>query len=467
MKPSISISAFLFAFCLVGPAQGQAYDFFHPMLRDGKVWQTDAVGHFWNGDTVRHYVHYIEGDTIIHGMTWKKVYSNQHAYPDHVRADTAYFAAIREEGARVYGIFREHDAERLLYDFSLKVGDHLFCSSESERLFDYVKTEPPTQDEPHYWTHMHLTGIDTVEVSGCRLRRFIFTSDYMLRAPSSHKAGSTFVYPVMTWVEGVGSEGGLFLSWSEHSPESLVSCGQDAAVLFSDMDFHGPDVSQVVRNIPHYYPPGTTWVQSYDDPLSGAAGIELCRYAVTGTKNIDGYEYHTVERTHPYGDVDLEPYYIREADEKVYIYSEALLSEVLMYDFVWTDGKPVALTDYHSGSYIHYSPSASGITQLADGNRYETIDGPYSLIRTIGKTRGAGLFSITPNQPADGRNYYISSFSRNGVELIAAPSGIRAPHIVPVGESPRQLFDLTGRRLAAPPARGLYIEDGRIRRCGM
>ena len=26
-----------------------------------------------------------------------------------------------------------------------------------------------------------------------------------------------------------------------------------------------------------------------------------------------------------------------------------------------------------------------------------------------------------------------------------------------------QCYDLTGRRLAAPPARGLYIEDGRLR----
>ena len=29
--------------------------------------------------------------------------------------------------------------------------------------------------------------------------------------------------------------------------------------------------------------------------------------------------------------------------------------------------------------------------------------------------------------------------------------------------SSRQIFDLSGRRLAAPPARGLYIEDGRVR----
>ena len=62
---------------------------------------------------------YFIGDTIIEGKVWQKVYTEKYEG----RNKSAYYAAVRDEGKKVYAIAKGSSRPRLLYDFSLKEWD--------------------------------------------------------------------------------------------------------------------------------------------------------------------------------------------------------------------------------------------------------------------------------------------------------------------------------------------------------
>ena len=72
---------------------------------EGKVWETQVGGILENV-----YGNRIEGDTLIDGKKWKKVY-NYHGFPD---LNYTYYASIRDEGKRVYTIAKGSSRPRLL-----------------------------------------------------------------------------------------------------------------------------------------------------------------------------------------------------------------------------------------------------------------------------------------------------------------------------------------------------------------
>ena len=82
---------------------------YRPFAQEGKVWQCQVGGIKENV-----YDNHIEGDTLIGGETWKKVYN----VPD---LRKYYYAAVRDVDKKVYAIAKGSDRPRLLYDFSLKV----------------------------------------------------------------------------------------------------------------------------------------------------------------------------------------------------------------------------------------------------------------------------------------------------------------------------------------------------------
>ena len=133
--------AIILLLCSLLPAMAQAeHDPFHPMLQDGKMWHIDystsanIVGE-------RHYIHYIDGDTVIEGQTWKKVYSNQATRYMEGNETTGnhYFAAMREVGNKIYAIAAGLQRPRLIYDFDMKVGDYVHHGYEQIDLQSQLK----------------------------------------------------------------------------------------------------------------------------------------------------------------------------------------------------------------------------------------------------------------------------------------------------------------------------------------
>ncbi|MBR2235719.1 MAG: hypothetical protein IJ892_11780 [Prevotella sp.] len=183
--------------------------------------------------------HYIKGDTLIYNETWKKVFFSKEGQED------SYFAAMREEGQKVYAIASGCDTPRLLYDFSLQVGDTPICISESKLCgaFDCLIESTESLNYDDWYTRMELKHIDVINVNGQERRRFIFESDY---SACSRKL-SDFSYPALVWVEGIGSCGGPFLSWSKPTPESRLTCYLDGNVIFEDEDFYVPGATDDIN----------------------------------------------------------------------------------------------------------------------------------------------------------------------------------------------------------------------------
>lgn len=204
-----------------------------PMLQEGKSWITEMVS--WDGLSSEVTVHTIEGDTIIGNYNWKKVYYNKEGHTP------SYFAAMREEGQKVYAVKKSEDIQHLLYDFSLKAGDKLY-GIEYGKNYDYYCLLEQDEENSRARNLMELKNVDTIVVANQQLRRFIFNSNYLDKS-------SLFEYPNLVWVEGIGSEGGLFKPWCKIPEDTHVHCCVNNSIIFEDNDFYLFNKPARVNNI--------------------------------------------------------------------------------------------------------------------------------------------------------------------------------------------------------------------------
>ena len=91
---------------------------YSPFALDGKVWDAQVGGIKENV-----YFYEIDGDTMINGESWKKVYN--YVFPK-IRF-YSYYAAVRDVGNKVYAIAKGSNRPRLLYDFDMKAGNIVQC----------------------------------------------------------------------------------------------------------------------------------------------------------------------------------------------------------------------------------------------------------------------------------------------------------------------------------------------------
>ena len=146
-----------------------------PLLEDGKEW--------WYSDNLwPHQVSrmFVEGDSIANGRTWKKLYH------DNSDGSVPVFAkALREEDGRVYRLM-EDGSEKLMYDFTLNIGD---------------RYTPGTNDG----RYMEVIAVDTMLTESIAHRRLIL-QQYVGGVATD----------VTCWIEGVGSDYGIDLTafWS-------------------------------------------------------------------------------------------------------------------------------------------------------------------------------------------------------------------------------------------------------------
>lgn len=112
-------------------------------------------------------------DTIVNGIPYERIVASQ-AY------------AIRDDGfGKVYFLIEGDDTERLLYDFDVIAGNTIRYDNEGQFYFD----------------SLYVVVVDTIQVNGTDRRRIGVTGEF----------GSAF--PSQYWIQGVGSDGGLFNPW--------------------------------------------------------------------------------------------------------------------------------------------------------------------------------------------------------------------------------------------------------------
>ena len=130
------------------------------------------------GNQYTTFFHRFEGDTLIEGKTYKKVWI---AEDEHHQNWFFYGAFVREENNRVY--YREFFGEEgLIYDFNITLGDTV------------TVTNPLAPDG----ILLTLTGIDSIQTEQGYRKRWKLVKDEF----------STDEY----WIEGIGSESGVLNS---------------------------------------------------------------------------------------------------------------------------------------------------------------------------------------------------------------------------------------------------------------
>lgn len=176
---------------------------YHPFAEEGKKWETQVGGIKENV-----YIHQIEGDTIIGGRDWKKVY-NSCGF-----SRKSYYAAIREEGKKVYAIAKGSNRSRLLYDFSLKAGDRVRCGVEGNGfccLLEKDEKEDSLLGFP-LKAYLKVERIDTIKYYNDKMfRRFTLSVLDAFQEEFFNDEGA--VRCNIIWLEGVGSGAGPFCPW--------------------------------------------------------------------------------------------------------------------------------------------------------------------------------------------------------------------------------------------------------------
>ncbi|MBR4307353.1 MAG: hypothetical protein IKT83_05105 [Bacteroidaceae bacterium] len=182
---------------------------YYPFAEEGKEWMTQIGGLYEN----RNYGYFM-GDTVIDGKTWTKVYTERIILPHRERA---YYAAVRDEGKKVYAIAKGSDKPRLLYDFSLNEGDFIRCGIE-KNIFGCLREKDEPRDNPvdtlfgfPFAPYLKVDRIDIVKLrDGLNYRRFTLTMwDERMDIP---------IATPIVWIEGLGSGAGPFLPWMLQSP---------------------------------------------------------------------------------------------------------------------------------------------------------------------------------------------------------------------------------------------------------
>lgn len=240
MERKIICTLSFLALCVVVQAQSSQHEY-RPFVQDGKTWEIQVGGIMENL-----YGNIIDGDTLINGETWKKVY-NYVGFPDF---GYTYYAAVRDEGKKVYAIANGSKRPRLLYDFNLEEGSMVKCGIEGNAfgcLLDKGEMPDTLLGFP-FISYLKVEHIDTIEARGLEHRRFTLTlldsyKEYFMN-------GEEAITNNVIWVEGVGSGAGPFSPWMPLPPRNsiLLSCEINRTCVFAYPDFYDADVSNAINS---------------------------------------------------------------------------------------------------------------------------------------------------------------------------------------------------------------------------
>ena len=219
-------SYYNFLFLLSLACQGQ--ETHKGFLSEGKQWNEHETYVYWNRDEgedinrITYYSLLLRGDTVVGERDCLKLYYC-------TESDTVYRCAMYEEETRVYYIPSGSIEPGLLYDFSKSVGEEV--------------------NDSDFWPKPYVTNIDYIMVNGENYKRISFTDDDL--------DGPT----VVTWVEGVGSDGGLFGVYSSWHGilvagnigggkwGKMDSCYENGKCVFTNDDFHKEGITEGVGKI--------------------------------------------------------------------------------------------------------------------------------------------------------------------------------------------------------------------------
>ena len=304
-----------------------------PLVREGIEWG-------YSGD-LGEYRCQIKGDTIIDGVAYKKFYKYTTC---ELQDNTPCCVVVREEDKKVYyrEISGEDRQERMIYDFSLEMGD-------SELLYNRVNSEYMT-------TNVFYT--DTIQVGSTYRKRL-----------------SYLIHDV---IEGIGGLGNDWLV----AAFTIAPCVPDCNIR-EYLDYvknlatgeyeygHGGECVDY-----EYIPFVKTADWTYYDAEPGDGVTTFPRYHLSGDEServtVNGRDYY---RLYSYTGCDFntadtrrELALVREEAQKVYVLDsiEGTYVDKLLYDFTLNVGDTLRMDE---GSYFHRPEAGDDWNDIAGRKR--------------------------------------------------------------------------------------------------
>lgn len=189
------INIWIFAFLLLSPVQLSGQH----LLREGKTWNdlkiilTTCYCTYYE---THHY--YIKGDTTLNHKKYYKIYDSTYSEDDYGNeVITESFKGFIREDTLKKEVFYKHsvtDNETILYDFGMKVDSTITINA----------------------TTYQVTNIDTLKYQG--INRKVLTLSYD--------------YETMTWIQGIGSDKGLF--YPDYYNSLLLCAHQKQELLYKN-----------------------------------------------------------------------------------------------------------------------------------------------------------------------------------------------------------------------------------------
>lgn len=169
---------------------------YHVLFKDGKSWRYKSQDCFYSDA--------IQGDTLINGKQFKKLYRTYEQAP--AGDSTRYFAAVREASLRAFYVLANTKTEKLLFDFGAKV-DERFRIGPLHGTY-IVKIVGEVTSEPD--------GIKRIQWSLC---------------PECGGAQITELR-YWHWLDGIGNETDLLNESGNWQDSHLLQCYEDDRCIY-------------------------------------------------------------------------------------------------------------------------------------------------------------------------------------------------------------------------------------------
>jgi hypothetical protein len=135
IKKIVKPSFLLMAFAMISGQQQSCY-----AIDPSSRWKVNITNDT-RTKVLESYVYFIDNDTSINFVTYYKLYKSGAFYYDQPYFYShAYVGAIREAENKFYFIKKEENAEILLFDFNLKLGDTIHSIIGKDRIINFVDT---------------------------------------------------------------------------------------------------------------------------------------------------------------------------------------------------------------------------------------------------------------------------------------------------------------------------------------
>ena len=323
--------------------------------------------------------YYLAQDTIINNYTYKAVTRQTTKVPEGVYPFTIpepeYVAAVRFTNDRKVYIYYDN-TEYLLYDFNVQPGDEL-------TVFAGIN---------HYHSH-HTNTIRVDEVErypgiypfGTEISLSVFPDFYGDERPAC--------FGVTKWVEGVGDLCGFITG---------ADCGlseYQTALLCAYKDGNTEYTTEYEEYAEYGCEYNSGENKEYILTLPGLQRTVCNEYCgETEEDNSANFTYKQTfdsiffENDKPY--ILCNGYLLREEDNKIFLYSQSLNKDIVLYDFTLEvgDSLPAYIKDFDGTMYSDDTLVVTGISSvtLLDGKEYKkwTFDNGMEYVEGIGMYGG-------------------------------------------------------------------------------